>query len=164
MTAKAKSRLNRKGILLLADDLVAHKKMYDQDDIGRKDECGTFCCLTGLCYLREIGLMKFNQLLVRDEFDQDTCATSGHNQLGLKIRKDWSGVIFPQIFQNIDMWPADIREEYESNGPTWRVIAALKALQRLRLNGSIDPDPKAVHTRLPQLKALLATAKKRKAA
>jgi len=50
-------------------------------------------------------------------------------------------------------------DEYESNGPTWRVIAALKALQRLLPDGTIDSNPKKVHTRLPQLAALLATAK-----
>ncbi len=151
-TRKPKSTLNKAGIRLLADDLVANKKMYDQDTFGDREECGTFCCLAGFCYRREIGARRFTLWAKNEDKDTDLAKDAGRKQLGLKDDID--------IFNLFAYWPDDLVEEYESNGPTWRVIAALKALQRLRDDGSIDPDPKAVHTRLPQLKALLATAKK----
>jgi hypothetical protein len=152
---KKKSTLNKAGIRLLADDLVAHKKMYDQDTYGDyENECGTFCCLAGFCYRREIGARKFAQWAKDKGKDTDLAEDAGRKQLGLKDDID--------IFNPFECWPSDLVEEYESNGPTWRVIAALKALQRLRPDGSIDPNPKKIHTRIPQLKALLATAKKAK--
>jgi hypothetical protein len=42
-----------------------------------------------------------------------------------------------------------------------RVIVALKALQRLLPDGSIDLNPKKVHTRIPLLKTLREDVKKR---
>jgi hypothetical protein len=101
-------------------------------------------------------MRKFNRLLEGGELDIDESILSGIKQLGLpQPDKDENSIASPKIFCSIDEWPKDLREEYESNGPRWRVIAALKALQRLLPDGSIDPDPKAVHTRLPQLNKLL---------
>jgi hypothetical protein len=80
--------------------------------------------------------------------ESSDCIEAGVEQLGLSLS-------YPQIFHAIGLWPEDLIDEYTSNGPRWRVIAALKALQRLLPDGSIDPNPKAVHTRLPQLNKLL---------
>ena len=55
--------LNKKGILALAADLLAHRKRYNQSTFGSPDGvCGTVCCLAGFCYSAEIGARKFNQL------------------------------------------------------------------------------------------------------
>lgn len=146
---KTVRKLNRKGIMLLADDLVAHQKRYMQETWGKKTDCGTVCCLAGFCYLRKIGLRKFESEL-RFDLDDGAVRDAGCGQLGLRM------INFPQLFCPVDQWPSDLSDEYQSNGPRWRVIAALKALQRLRLNGTIDPNPEKIHTRLPQLAYLLS--------
>ena len=164
MARKAKTGLNKKGIRLLADDLVAHEKMYDQNTYGQrytnKNACQTFCCMAGLCKVRKIGLRAFNKLAsdwhARNSGGSE-CAPAGKEQLGLE------DIDFPQIFDDIYRWPRDLYQEYESNGPRWRVIAALKSLQRLLPDGTIDENPKAVHTRLPQLATLLKKTKPVKA-
>jgi hypothetical protein len=155
-----RSTLNKAGIRQLADDLVANKKMYDQDDFGSREECGTVCCLAGFCYRHEIGARKFTLWAKDEDHKNDDCIKSGLKQLGLPVIKSdysWIEVESPQVFGMINIWPDDLEDEYYENGPRGRVIVALKALQRLREDGTIDPDPKKVHTKLPQLKALLAT-------
>jgi hypothetical protein len=146
--------LNTRGIRRLADQLVANKKLYEQHTFGAKTECGTTCCLAGFCYLETIGSRKFNALVKSEELNGDDCLKAGKKQLGIKASSS------PVIFQGLGAWPVDLAEEYRQNGPRGRVIVALKALQRLRGNGNIDPNKKAVHTRLPQLKALLAKAER----
>lgn len=156
--------LNKKGILELAADLVAHKKRYDQGTFGMfrsseshdRELCGTFCCLAGFCYSAEIGAKKFNALVKADVDVERQSLRAGKKQLGLHKK-------FPVIFKGIDdYWPADLYEEYFENGAKGRVIVALKALQRLLPDGTIDQNPKAVHTRIPQLKELLASTKRTK--
>jgi hypothetical protein len=144
--------LNTRGIRQLADQLVANKKLYEQGTFGVKTDCGTVCCLAGFCYLRKIGSRKFNALVTKEELEGDDCVKAGKKQLGIKASS-------PVIFQGLGTWPADLEREYRQNGPRGRVIVALKALQRLRGNGNIDSNKEAVHTRLPQLKALLAAKK-----
>lgn len=153
--------LKKKGILQLADDLVAHKKMYDQEQFGKADACGTFACMAGMCLWRKIGPRKFNALAKQWHYASngaEECKEAGYAQLGLGKPL----YIFVDIFSDINYWPDDLADEYRSNGPQWRVIAALKALQRLLPDGSIDLDPTAVHTRIPQLKELLAAEKAKK--
>ncbi len=159
-TVKKATGLNKKGILQLADDLVAHKKQYDQEVFGKVRDCGTFACMAGLCKWREVGTKAFKKLALDWQIPSDgvsECKETGYGQLG--INRSYFDEL-AQIFEPVEHWPQDLQEEYESNGPTWRVIAALKALQRLRVDGTIDPDPEAVHTKLPQLAKMLATAKK----
>jgi hypothetical protein len=142
--------LNKKGILQLADDLVAHKKLYDQSRYGARNECGTVCCMAGFCKRREVGARTFGRMVAKWMFSwsgSDVCAPAGSKQLG--VPQD------PQIFEPASEWPLDLSDIYFSNGANARVRAALLALQRLREDGSIDPDPNAVHTRIPQLKQLL---------
>jgi len=160
-----KTKLNRKAILALADDLVANKKRYDQNDFGRVEPCGTFCCLAGFVYLRQIGIRKFNKM-ARTESSHlmVNCEIAGVNGLGMQgWGEDRLKVDSPQIFSSIVNWPYDLVEEYRSNGPTWRVITALKALQRTDVNGNISDDPKVVYTRIPQLAQLLKSAAAKKA-
>ena len=164
-------KLNKAGIRQLADDLVAHKKMYNQQTYGTKvsksddeEDCGTFACMAGICLWRQIGARKFNKLAagwLHPSSGGPDCMPAGLKQLGIAV-ESYLGAA-PQLFEPVCEWPKDIRDEYESNGPTWRVIAALKALQRLRVDGTIDPNPKAVHTRLPQLTKLLKSAAAKKA-
>lgn len=148
--------LNKKGILALAANLVAHKKRYNQNSFGRPDEvCGTVCCLAGFCYSAEIGAQKFNLLAKRYKYNllERGSLRAGRKQLGLRPRS-------PEIFGNLVSWPNDLNKEYYANGPSGRVVVALKALSRLRPNGTIDPDPEAVHTKIPALAKLLAKQKK----
>lgn len=157
--------LNKKGIRLLADDLVANQKRYNQGTFGSKDECGTVCCLAGFCYAREIGYRKFSSLARKwsDPADGfDLCVPAGYAQLGIPSGRDPRTKTLPSIFSGLWRWPDDLQDEYRSNGPRWRVIAALKALQRLLPDGSIDPDPNAVHTKLSQLTKMLKEKKKAK--
>ncbi len=146
-TTKKVAKVRKVGIRLLADDLVANKKKYDQNTFGDVEDCGTVACLAGLCHMREIGVRKFNKLARYGEVDSFACITSGERQLGITNAKT--------IFNTISAWPSDLKDEYYENGPLGRVVVALKALQRLKPDGSIDRMRAAVHTRLPQLTKLL---------
>jgi hypothetical protein len=144
-----RSTLNKAGIRQLADDLVANKKRYNQQTFGDKEDCGTVCCLAGFCSIRSVGLRKFNKWIDDESDPVIDPRGDGAKQLGIPRNAD--------LFDYVDSWPSDLGEEYRENGPRGRVIVALKALQRMREDGSIDPDPKKVHTKLPQLKELLAS-------
>lgn len=148
--------LNKKGIRQLADDLVANQKSYDQYWFGRITDCGTVSCLAGTCLARKLGTRKYRKLVKEwpDTWSgRGVCEKAGAEQLGLLSEVPHPDL--PMIFREIHFWPGDLQEQYESDGPRWRVIAALKALQRLLPNGDIDQNPEAVHTRLPQLTKLL---------
>jgi hypothetical protein len=172
---KKTKKLNRKGILELADMLVVNKKFYDQDRFGKVEACGTFCCQAGFCYLSQVGKKNFNKE-VKAAFVEasnpnfrsfvEHCINAGITKLGLALPAyEYFDEDTPQIFSDVEFsWPEDLVEEYQSNGPTWRVIAALRALSRLKVDGTIDENPKAVHTRIPQLKALLDAEKAKKKA
>ena len=161
-TAKKKPSLNRKGILLLADDLIANAKKYDQDTFGEIEECGTVRCMAGQCYLREIGARSFNSAVKghsrnfeASTFSED-CVSSGTKQLGIKIPKSFGEDYNPDIFSPAFCWPADLSEEYEkAERPIERVIVALKALSRTKNDGSIGKNPKRIYNEIPQLKELL---------
>jgi hypothetical protein len=153
------SKLNKAGIRLLADDLVKHAKRYDQNVFGRVDECGTVACLAGFCAIREVGTRRFTALVEgwnrQDEDGFYYCVPAGLKQLGL------TG--YPAIFGDIPLWPQDLEDLYWSGRPFSAPIAALYALQRLLPDGSIDKNPKAVHTRLTQLKVMLEKQKRAEA-
>jgi hypothetical protein len=165
--------LNKKGILQLAEDLISHRKRYDQNNwVSYRDkesgypksECGTVCCMAGFCYMRKVGVRKFNSLVKKEETRNYEIVSSGISQLGIKYSgPDWTdrlgGPDWPIIFGGDDAWPSDLSDGYDSSEDQDRYIVALKALQRLLPDGSIDPDPKAVHTRIPQLKEILAKRK-----
>jgi hypothetical protein len=173
MNKKEGTLLNKKGILKLAADLIANKKLYDQEQFVAVEACGTFACMAGFCYARQVGPRAFKKAIKTIAFDEDgflnpefakTCAEAGVSQIGLPpIIGRVENFRVPPIFNNTGWWPEDLMEEYESNGPTWKVIAALKGLQRMLPDGKIDLDPDAVHTKIPQLKVLLAAEAKKKA-
>lgn len=154
---KMKKALNKAGILQLADDLVAHPKLYAQHTFGQKEACGTIRCLAGQCLASEIGMRKYNKLVQKfwsceedyvGEFT-NSCIASGKKQLGITTTKP-----YPTIFDTINEWPLDLQKEYyEATTPKQHVIVALKALQRLRPNGTID-NKDVVHTEIPQLASL----------
>lgn len=148
--------LNREGILKLADDLLAHRAMYDQNVFGKRSACGTVCCLAGLCLLNEAGEERFGgrrRRLTppRTQSALDKTCMAGARQLG--IPADCT------LFSGAISWPFDLADDYRcATTPDARVVVALKALQRLREDGSIDDDPNAVYTPIPQL-GLLAKPK-----
>lgn len=144
--------LNRQGILQLADDLIADSSKYDQNYWGSHFEdqsaCGTVACLAGFCMSRAIGVTKFNEL-AKVAFGVDGSAARGFGGAQLGIPRNAG------IFHQADLWPSDLYREYQMNSEAKsRVVVALKALQRLRDDGSIDVNPNAVHTFIPQLLVL----------
>lgn len=155
---KVATKPNRAGILLLAKDLFSHKKLYDQNTEGMLETCGTVGCMAGFCHARKIGRRAYNLKVRRGGVVVYQAHMDGHRQLGLTV----VGIEMAQIFNVVSYWPSDLRMMYESNGPASRVMAALMALQRLHVDGTIDPDPKKIITRIPQLKVLRDAVKKSK--
>ena len=156
-TVKVK-KPSRKGILWLADVLIHNKEKYDQSTFGSSEgePCGTVCCLAGFAYAGEIGFRKFNKLTKDLRNYESICKNSrraGASLLG--VSQEEGTYYIPEIFNYVSYWPEDLREEYYANGPKGRVVTALKALQRLHSDGTIDKDPKVVITIIPQLTALL---------
>jgi len=155
--------LNVEGINQLADDLVRDDARYNQSYWGQDTKyvndptpespffgtaCGTVACLAGFCMARKIGVTEFNKVAaIYPGISGDSARFYGAQQLGIPFEA--------VIFNNIGDWPSDLRQEYRNAKPRGRVLVALKALQRLRPDGSIDPDPDVVHTPLKQLNALL---------
>jgi hypothetical protein len=153
-----KMALNKKGIRQLADDLIAHPKRYDQNTFGAINECGTVACLAGMCLWRKIGTRAYRKLVEdwrEHNLDHDKCLEAAGAQLGVDAS-------FSMLFGDIWGWPEDLQEVYNSSAPDGPVRAALMALQRFLPDGKIDLNPKAVHTRLPQLKALLGISRRKK--
>jgi hypothetical protein len=145
--------LNTKGILKLAEGLVIHSEMYDQNVYGKRDTCGTVCCLAGLCLLNQVGWEEFSNLLIPDASGKEweltplAAVQAGARQLGV-----WEHA---QIFSGAFSWPADLQDEYTlAQTHEDRARVALKALRRLRESGYIDPDPDAIHTPIPSFEEL----------
>jgi hypothetical protein len=142
-----KKVLNTKNILWLADTLLASEKQYNQNVYYSTDECGSVCCLSGFCFIKQLGEEKLNKML-GTQIDLNTsqknlCLKAGKDVLGLYGSKK-----YPTIFNSIDEWPYDLYCMYFDDNS---VLAALYALQRLTLDGCIDRDEKAVHTKIPQI-------------
>lgn len=157
--------LNKKGIRQLAKALVANQEFYNQDTFPvPSEECGTVGCLAGMCYRLSVTERTYqkNVKTWEDMSDgDDKCRPAGIKLLGLNFDNHWK---LPQIFQSIENWPVDLQKQYKSDGPKWRVISALKALQRLLPDGTIDKDIKAVHTSLKPLLDKMLKTKAKKAA
>lgn len=145
----------KKGILSLADMLVNNMKGYDQDTYANTSSCGTVGCLAGFCYAEQIGVRTYNKLAKNEEVRGDLCVEAGNKKLGLTGDD-------PAVFGSIDLWPTDLRQEYfdAAEYPTkkarsrGKVVVALKALSRLKKNGSIA-GPGTLITDIPQLNKLL---------
>ena len=144
--------LNKRGICELATMLVNSREMYNQNTFGSKHPCGTVCCMAGLCYVKQVGIEAFNTLLSEKNGNiSDECLEAGIKLLGIESDSD-----FPLLFGMPGVWSGDLRDEYyQAETGRDRVIVALKALQRLQEDGSIDPNPNAIHTHIPQLQKLL---------
>ena len=147
--------VNREGILKLAADLVDNWQRYDQDTFGEDRECGTVCCMAGFCLINEVGTKRFNQINRDEPFNLPVMARrAGARQLGIPF-----GAL---LFYDTIYWPSDLRREYRERKGKCRIVAALKALERLRGDGSIDPRPTAIHTHIPLLDELADTRGRRK--
>jgi hypothetical protein len=165
--------LNKQGILELAEIMVCDHKRYNQSKFGEETgqeesetTCGTVCCMAGFAYAKKIGLENFNKE-VRFQYNSESfllsdgtsvsgftydCITAGKEMLGIN-----ENVASPRIFGYSSAWPRDLADEYTSTGDQKkRVLVALKALSRLRENGTIDSNPKNIHTEIPQIKELEA--------
>jgi hypothetical protein len=151
-------RVNRKGVLALADKLTQEAKLYDQHTFGTpKAACGTVCCLAGHAYALEIGAKQFNKEAKLDSRGIGSnnfylnCVEAGKKLLGLNTDLEMNDLT-DRIFGTEDDWPDDLYNEYDgATTSKQRVIVALKALSRLRVDGTIDPDPKKIHTKIPHL-------------
>jgi hypothetical protein len=150
--------LDKLGMMVLADDLVAHQDIYDQ---------GSFrTCLAAFCYVRQ--KMNGDWKRFDDRLHEETALHgtlpvlgAGIRQLGLRAGRG----VYYSIFGKGLSWPPDLFHEYfQALTQREKVIAVLKALQRLDDDGEIDSNSSAVHTRLPQLEALLNEPKRKTAA
>jgi hypothetical protein len=162
--------LNKENILELAKLLSCDSERYDQSTFGRyereesEEACGTFCCMAGFLHAKKIGLEEFNNTARRMRISGSTenrnfaisCVRSGAEALGIPLKEMGDTPINPQIFQFVGSWPDDLQNEYRAvqckgGSSKTRVRVALKALSRLREDGTIDPDPNAIHTEIPEL-------------
>jgi hypothetical protein len=152
-------KLNRAGIRALAADLVAHHEKYDQGYYGMYNaSCGTVACMAGFCLQKKIGVTKFNKLVSNGTLFSRDAIEAGIEQLFKNYANDQGGS--PVIFAFSSSWPTDLAIAYSLAGtPKAKVIVALKALSRLKPNGYIDSDPKAIHTPLSVLTKLLKEGK-----
>lgn len=145
-TSKPVRKPSKKGILDLADMLVHNMKKYNQNTYGDESSCGTVGCLAGFCLAEKIGARAYNKQAKNFVVDSDACILAGKEKLKLK------GPEYPQIFDSVGSWPDDLYGEYaRAESDKGRVIVALKALSRLRVDGRIG---KKVLTNIPQLKQL----------
>ena len=148
-----KNKANREGILSLADDLIKHARLYNQEVYGNIEPCGTVRCMAGQCLANEIGSKEFIKRVKAGESLWPDAVEAGKRQLGLSLAKHKH----PLIFLDHYSWPNDLTHEYnEAKTNIGKVIAALKALSRLRIDGTISS---MVQTRIPQLTALLKDQK-----
>ena len=154
---------SKEGVLRLADLLIHNINHYLQRVFVNQNECGTICCMAGLCYANEIGVRKFNSIAKKIYEEEGPtgrgreltteCVLAGERLLGLLKRySPQYGYGFPDIFSDPTDWPMDLMEEYgKASSNKERVIAALKALSRMDARGEIQDH---VITEIPQLKKL----------
>jgi hypothetical protein len=120
--------LNKEGVELLKADLRADAKHYNQGTFGTTTaECGTECCMAGLCLRRSLGPIMFNQRVKHTEVGsehaacaayallQRDCLTVAMAQLGIIAMRCY-GITSPDcppIFDIVDVWPAALRGRYD---------------------------------------------------
>lgn len=151
--------INQLGIQLLADDLVMNTEMYRQDVFVTRDECGTACCMAGLCLLRKVGADQFYarfgfRLIYPPSLTAqfaEAAEAAGREQLGLNSKN------FPRIFMAAAQWPTDLAVRFREARPSRakQALIALHALQRTYGDGSIDHEPKEVLNPLPNHIAIM---------
>lgn len=162
-----KKGLNKAAIRSLASNIYAQAKKYRQNTLTSREACGTTCCMAGFCKAEEIGTKEFNKLAKKFYLDDrtqesidfyDSCMEAGVKTLGIK-----SSNTTPNIFETTWSWPTDLRQEYfDAKTNKGKAIVAIKALSRMNPDGSIDDNPKAVHTRIPELSNYLRAKKGKK--
>jgi hypothetical protein len=154
--------LNKEGIAQLKFDLRANAERYNQDTFGRESkDCGTVCCMAGLCLRRQMGDEEFKYGLQRVftngsyyKFGR-VCIQAAAKQLGMVLlsEKEYSMLMYrreglhgttstmPAIFSSVDYWPRDLRHMYGwayCKGDRQAVAeVACMALDRMDVNGFI---------------------------
>ena len=130
--------MNQDGINTLAADLLATLEStshltYDQDEFGTEAECGTVCCMAGLCLIRKVGRAASSGV-ISVFWGSASSLEAGVEQLGLV-----TNVLSPIIFSGASNWPKDLSRRYyaAANSRLERVNVALDALARLNEDGSI---------------------------
>jgi hypothetical protein len=111
--------LNKEGIAQLKFDLRANAEHYNQTTFGMDTDCGTVCCMAGLCLRRQVGEETFKSWLQdasvhheRYRFGQ-TCVAAAAKQLGVALLHEWEyAVAVPTIFANVVYWPSDLGDMY----------------------------------------------------
>jgi hypothetical protein len=143
--------LNLEGIAQLKFDLRANAEHYNQDTFGEETDCGTVCCMAGLCLRRQVGEETFKSLqdasvvhYERYRFGQ-TCVAAAAKQLGVALLHEWeygAGGL-PPIFANVVFWPSDLGDMYvqaHARGDQQAMAeVACMALDRMDDHGLIGP-------------------------
>jgi hypothetical protein len=152
--------LNREGIELLKADLRRYARHYNQSTFGEVTaECGTECCMAGLCLMRKMGMEEFNKYvrvvarlrseavlghgLINERLAHD-CVRAGAAQLGLEIDLDdyiSGGGLLPHIFAPVSDWPSYLRVPYtkaaERHDHVAMAEAACRALDEMGPDGRL---------------------------
>jgi hypothetical protein len=142
--------LNKEGIAQLKFDLRANAERYNQYTFGRETDCGTVCCMAGLCLRRQVGEETFKRDVQyalanygRHMFGQ-TCVAAAAKQLGVSLlhERDYVARV-PTIFANVCFWPSDLGYAYVqalARGDQQAVAeVACMALDRMTEHGFIGP-------------------------
>jgi hypothetical protein len=139
--------LNQEGIAQLKADLRANAQHYNQNSFGKiTPDCGTECCMAGLCFMRKVSVSKFNvivkELAVDDHdgvlYEQfvSACVHAGGVQLGLTMNAEYwapTNDYLPPIFNNWTDWPRDLAAAYAAAeyDPAATAEVACMALDRI---------------------------------
>lgn len=147
--------LNKEGIEQLKADLRANAQHYAQNKFGNiTSECGTECCIAGMCYMQKIGLPQFAELVKQLKIDDqlmswmlfdnfmEKCLTAASDQIGLEIldKNDYHKTEgLPPIFASSESWPVDLHNKYSIAEKKHDHVAmaevACEALDRIDANG-----------------------------
>lgn len=146
-------RLNQAGKDQLKADLRANAKRYTQNRFGviTKD-CGTECCMAGMCLMRKIGAVAFEVEVRKGPMAEsfiNACLAAGAEQLGITMldddeyeeitREDEDGTTLAPIFAQVKYWPEDLRADYEEaeekHDHVGMAEVACRALDQIDENG-----------------------------
>lgn len=144
--------LNKEGIETLKADLRHDAMRYKQSTFGQfDDDCGTQCCLAGMCLLRKVGQQEFHSIVRDAIYNMDKSEIynlsmqAAAEQLGIELLTDHQyfdltdETCMPPIFAETDCWPEDLEERYYDAYSNYDYEAAVEvaceALDRIDVHG-----------------------------